>query len=89
MFLLLFPDPFDPPRFHLNLIDLENLFFVPLQYLLSHKSPAVLLELLKPAKCSLVLGHNHVLFLPGNEYLLCEAILNIPEELIEPRVEVL
>jgi hypothetical protein len=61
IFLLLFPDPLDPPRSHLNLLDLENLFFVSHQYLLSEKCHAVLFDLLKPAKCSLLLDHSDCL----------------------------
>ena len=89
IFLLLFPDLLDPPSSHLIVIDLKDLFFVPLKYLLSEKCHAVLFDLLKSAKCSLLLDLSHAYFLLVKEFLVCEALLNIPKELSQSRAEVL
>ena len=89
IFLLLFPNPFDPPCSHLNMFGLENLFFISLHYLLSEKCHAFLFYFLEPAKRSLLLDNSDCLQLLVNEYLAREAFLNIPLELSEPRVEVL
>jgi hypothetical protein len=87
--LLYFPDHFVPPCSHLILLEMENLFFVPLKYLLSEECHAVLFEHLNPAKRGLLLDLSNGLSLLVNKYFVREALLNISEELIEPRVDVI